>query len=74
MPLDHARPFCSAGDSLRYSSCAVQVAAAALTEKGKSEALEREYKVRATTNEMLPEAGRFIAELKEICASRFVVS
>jgi hypothetical protein len=29
--------------------------------------------VRSTTNEMLPEAARYIAELKEVCASRLVV-
>jgi hypothetical protein len=47
-----------------------QVSAAVSGEKAKTEPLEREYLVRKTTKEMLPEADRFIAELQEICGSR----
>ena len=41
-----------------------------VSEKSRTEPLERDYLVRKTTLEMLPEADRYIAELQEYCGQR----
>jgi hypothetical protein len=57
-----------------HMSCRVaargQVGASVVSEKSRTEPLERDYLVRKTTLEMLPEADRYIAELQEYCGQR----
>ena len=50
-----------------------QVSSSVIGEKARTEPLEREYLVRKTTKEMLPEADRYIAELQEMCGAKYVV-
>jgi hypothetical protein len=52
----------------------VQLTGAVVSEKGRTEGLEREYMVRKTTLEMLPEAPRHLAELQDLCAARYSAS